>query len=231
MQPSSPILLVHGALGSAVSFQTLIPLIAAQSLEIHTLDLSGHGGHTYTGPLSMRLFGEDILAYLDQHELEKVSIFGFSMGGYAALALAETNPERIDSILTLGTKWDWDPAQIERETKPLNPDFLLEKAPQYAAHLEEIHTGQGWRSLLARTAELLTMLGDEGGFSPQKAAKIQTPVRILLGENDKMVTRAVSEAMAGALPNGQFKILPGTPHPLEKVDTELLMSEILEVFR
>ena len=150
MKPSSPILLLHGALGAAASFHSWVPLLKAHSFEVHTLDFSGHGANAYSGPLSMRLFGEDVLAYLDQHRLDKISIFGFSMGGYAALELAGTHPQRIDSILTLGTKWDWTPAQIERETAPLNPDFLLEKAPKYADLLAKVHTGQGWRSLLAR---------------------------------------------------------------------------------
>lgn len=230
MKPPSPILLIHGALGSAASFKPLIPLLEAQSFKVHTFDLGGHGANSYYGPLSMRLFGEEVLAYLDKHGLHSVSIFGFSMGGYAALQLASIAPQRIDSILTLGTKWDWDLAQIERETTPLNPDFLLEKAPKYAAKLEETHTGQGWRPLLARTSELLNRLAKEGGFSTELATKIQTPVRILLGDSDKMVTRDVSEAMAAALPQGSFRMLPNTPHPLEKVDSSLLVQEMLEVF-
>ena len=43
------------------------------------------------------------------------------MGGYVALHLALHHPERVQRIVTLGTKFRWDPVTAEREAARLDP--------------------------------------------------------------------------------------------------------------
>ncbi len=228
--PKPTIILLHGALGSSASFDGILPLLS-NNFNACSFDFSGHGKDTFRGDLSMSQFGDDILRFMDRHSIEKCGIFGYSMGGYAALQLAGRDPGRILSILTLGTKWEWNPTQAAREIAMLNAHALMEKVPKFALALEQTHIGQGWKALLARTAELLTELGAEGGFSAGRAAQVNIPVRILLGAEDKMVSREESERMAAALPDGSFRLLPAVPHPIDKVDPTLIGEEILQYFK
>ena len=47
--------------------------------------------------------------------ITRADIFGYSMGGYVALHAARRHPERIGSIMTLGTKFAWDTPTAEKE--------------------------------------------------------------------------------------------------------------------
>ncbi len=224
--PKPTILLLHGALGSAASFDGILPLLEGK-FDAYSFDFSGHGKDKYSGALSMSRFGVDILRFMDDHSLEKAAVFGYSMGGYAAVQLAAERPGRITSIVSLGTKWEWNPTQAARETAMLNADTLLEKVPKFAAVLEQTHAGQGWRPLLTRTVELLTALGAEGGFGHERTTRVNIPVRILLGAGDKMVSVKESERMAASLPKGSFRLLPDVPHQIEKVNPAVIVDEIV----
>ena len=48
----------------------------------------------------------------------------------------------------------------------------------------------------------------------------------MLGDRDKMVTLDETVEVYKNLPQAQLAILPNTPHPIEKVNTDRLASEI-----
>src|ERR671931_122242 len=97
------LILLHGAVGAK---DQLYPL--AKSLQhhytIHTLNFSGHGGNSIPDePFSIELFAKDALQYMEQQHIERISIFGYSMGGYVAMWLAKNYPEKVNSVITLAT--------------------------------------------------------------------------------------------------------------------------------
>ena len=102
------ILLLHGALGSEVQFTELKKALS-ESFDVHTLTFEGHGGRASNRPFSMGGFVENVVDYLDKNGLDSVNIFGYSMGGYVALMLAKEHPNRVNKIMTLGTKFAWNP--------------------------------------------------------------------------------------------------------------------------
>jgi pimeloyl-ACP methyl ester carboxylesterase len=91
--------------------------------------------------------------------------------------------------------------------------------------LDKRHSGQGWQKLVYCTRELMHRLGESGGYDPGFLNSIQIPVLICVGSLDKMVSIEESEFVSKQLPNGNFRILDSTPHPLEKVDMHILAEE------
>ncbi|MBK8623477.1 MAG: alpha/beta hydrolase [Saprospiraceae bacterium] len=225
-----PLLLLHGALGAAEQFDTLQNHLAGH-YDVHTLDFSGHGTDDFAGHFSMSTFVDDVLKYMDQNKLGQCDIFGFSMGGFVAVSIATQYPDKIHSIMTLGTKWSWDEVTALKETKMLDPEVILQKVPDFARTLEQRHSGSAWKSVLSRTAALMTDLGREGGIPVADLNKLDLPVHICLGSEDRMVTREESVFVAGHIPGAHFALLADTPHPLEKVNMKLLAGEIRKWFR
>jgi pimeloyl-ACP methyl ester carboxylesterase len=39
------------------------------------------------------------------HTLTRVSLFGYSLGGYVACMVAQAYPERVEGVVTLGTRY------------------------------------------------------------------------------------------------------------------------------
>lgn len=225
------LLLLHGALYTEAEFGPLLPLLG-EEFDVRSFNFSGHGGAPMPDePFSIRLFAEDVLRKLDEAGEKKADIFGFSMGGYVGIYLARHYPERVGRVMTLATKLDWNPESSAREVTMLNPDKIEEKVPKFAAVLKGRHGDDGWRSVLAKTAEMMTNLGDNPELPYDEFRNVEAPVRIGVGDRDPMVSIDETLRAYRELPNGQFYVLPGTGHPLETVSAEFLSREIVSCMK
>jgi pimeloyl-ACP methyl ester carboxylesterase len=216
------LLLLHGALGSK---DQLKPLASAlhNSYQIHSFNFGGHGGRPFPEKtFSIPLFSDQILEYLQGSGVDRVNIFGYSMGGYAAMHLAKHHPNKVNKLVTLATKFHWDENTAAREVKMLDGKTIQEKVPAFAAQLQQRHAPNDWLLLLNKTKQLLIDLGNNNNLKPEDYATITTPALVLLGDRDKMVTLEETLAVYKQLPNAQFGILPGTPHAFEQVNLSLL---------
>jgi pimeloyl-ACP methyl ester carboxylesterase len=223
------ILLLHGAIGSKNQFDALAKSLENQ-YEIHSLNFSGHGGAAIKEAFSIEQFAAEILAFLDQNQIDQIDIFGYSMGGYVALYLAKTHPERIGRIFTLATKFEWTPEIARRETKMLNADKIAEKIPTFALELEKRHLPNDWKLVLKQTAQMMIGLGNHNPLSPDVFKTIENRTRIAIGDKDMMVTLEETIAVYRNLPNATFSVLANTQHPIEKVNVERLAYEIESFF-
>ncbi|MAT39205.1 MAG: alpha/beta hydrolase [Ectothiorhodospiraceae bacterium] len=222
------IILLHGALGAASQFAAITSLLN-KKCRVHTFDFEGHGENAYDErSFRIEYFAENLYAYLDEHGIHDAFIFGYSMGGYVALYEALRNPGRIRRIITLGTKFNWNPDSAKKEASFLNPATLSSKAQEFVKQLEARHTGIGWRRNAEKTTKMMIHLGGSPLLTPERLAELNIPVRIMRGDKDRMVSMDESEEAFRALPNAEFSVLPGTPHPLERVDLDRLQFEILD---
>lgn len=219
------LLLLHGALGSA---EQMAPLADALSggFAVHCLNFSGHGGAAPKEQFSVAGFAAEVLACVRENELNNVAVFGYSMGGYVALYLAAHHPELVNSVITLGTKFQWNAQTAANETAHLNPERIEEKLPAFAAQLEERHRPNNWKELIQKTAGLLTQLGQQPPLTGEVFQRITCDVLLLLGDRDKMVTEEETLAVIQQLPSAQMELLQDTPHPIEKVNLQRLVFSI-----
>ena len=221
------LLLLHGALGSKDQFKELTKKLNG-SYEIYSLNFSGHGGSVIPKePFSMDMFAGNIISYLNDNSINEIDVFGYSMGGYAALHTAINFPERIGKIFTLATKFEWTPEIAERETVMLDAEKIKQKVPKFAEELALRHGENNWVRVLGKTTE---MMRDLGAGEPMLFGNIKNEVLVGIGDRDKMVTLEETITAYRSLPNSKLLVLPGTPHPLEMVDAERLAREIKSFF-
>jgi pimeloyl-ACP methyl ester carboxylesterase len=224
---SNPIVLLHGALGSASQLEPLKKLLEEKGRIVHSLNFSGHSGNPFSeNGFGIDVFANDVLHFLDENNLEKADIFGYSMGGYVALWLAHKYPLRINNLITLGTKFDWSPESAEREIKKLDPEKIQAKVSAFARILEHRHAPNNWRELITRTSEMMQDLGQKPLLTKEIFSTLPHTIHILLGDQDDMADCVYSETIAGWLSHGTFHLLENTPHPIEKVKLEMLIRFI-----
>jgi pimeloyl-ACP methyl ester carboxylesterase len=220
-------ILLHGALGAQEQLLPLRAQFAGDQHDVFTLNLPGHGGATIQGPFGIETFAEGVMNFVRGKSNQQVNLFGYSMGGYVALWLAYLYPSAVRHIVTLGTKFDWSPESARREVLKLNPNQITEKVPAFARILEHRHAPQDWKSLVRMTNEMMTQLGDKPLITTSILLNIRTRVLVLLGDQDDMADPQYSEEVANHLPEGSFKLLPQTTHPIEKVNLQQLTAVAL----
>lgn len=220
------ILLLHGAIGAKDQLAGIEELLNG-SFAVHNLNFGGHGGSALPEfPFSIRLFADEVIGYLNSQGIDRTSIFGYSMGGYVALYLAVKHPERIDKIITLATKFNWDEAIAAKEIGMLDAGKIAEKLPGFADTLKARHAPNNWELILERTAAMLVDMGKNNPLETADYAYINQPVLLMLGDRDKMVSLHETLEVYKTLPRAQLSVLPNTPHPIEMANTERLAYEI-----
>ena len=225
------LILLHGALGAAAQLAPLAAHLESR-FRVFTLDFEGHGPRPATvGGWRLARFADNLAALIEAEQLGPARVFGYSMGGYAALALAARQPELIHSVVTLGTKFWWDDATAAGEAARLDPMTIGAKVPAFADTLAARHLlGAGWEAVVAGTADVLRDLGRAPLLTPAGLAATPHPVRVLVGDRDATVSLEETAAAYRALPAGQLGVLPGVGHPLERMPLAVLAAQITDFF-
>ncbi|MCY1509398.1 2-(acetamidomethylene)succinate hydrolase [compost metagenome] len=217
------LILLHGALGHSDLFAPYKDILS-RYFNVHTPLFSGHGQTSLPeGGITMEQYTQELAAYCDREELQEVHLFGHSMGGYVALCYALQQPDRVKSVMTLGTKFDWTEEQATKESKMLDPETILTKIPKYAAQLEAQH-GVQWTQLLPAIAGMMIALGKNPLLQSGNLSTLSLPVQIMLGDKDNMVSLEESAQVYRSIPEARFAVLPDTKHPMDRVRPQLILD-------
>ncbi|WP_109302690.1 alpha/beta fold hydrolase [Aquimarina sp. AU474] len=219
------IILLHGALGSKKQFEKLHDILK-EKFNVYSFNFSGHGGLPIESDFNIDLFTENTKTFIEEHQLERSIIFGYSMGGYVGINVARKYPDIVNKIITLGTKFDWTPEFSKQEVSMLDPDKIAEKVPKFAKYLEVLHSDMYWRDVVLQTAKMMNDLGNSPTLEEEGIQRIQQQVLVSVGALDKMVTREESQKISNALPNGELVVIENCPHQIERVNMEDLAKTI-----
>src|SRR3954452_17443524 len=92
------IVLLHGFCGSSMYWDTVIPALS-ENYRVIAPDLPGHGESSSTlENYSIADIADIIKGLLDQLNIEKVTMFGHSLGGYITLAFAEKFSDQLNGF-------------------------------------------------------------------------------------------------------------------------------------
>ncbi|HXB39529.1 MAG TPA: alpha/beta hydrolase [Bacteroidia bacterium] len=219
------LIILHGALGCKEQF---IPWKEAfsENFNCHLLDFSGHGTKSAEEvDFSIELFSENLKNYIHGHNFIQPNILGYSMGGYVTLYTALQNKNLLGSIITLATKFDWNPESSKKEAGYLQPQIMLQKVPQLARQLKQRH-GSDWEKVVEKTAKMMIQLGQKPRLTTDNIKEVKSKTKFCIGEKDKMVSVTETENMFKGSSNGFFSVLPDTDHLPETMNTKLIVSEV-----
>lgn len=88
------IIIVHGLLGSLDNWQTIAKKLAEQ-YRVFIVDMRNHGKSPHDKHMSYALMAEDLLAFMNDHQLPEAHLLGHSMGGKVVTQLAVLDPARV----------------------------------------------------------------------------------------------------------------------------------------
>jgi pimeloyl-ACP methyl ester carboxylesterase len=226
----SPLILLHGALGTSEQFDFLVPELE-DFFNVHRLNFEGHGDTGPTNsPFRVSYFVENVLGYMDEHDIDQANFFGYSMGGYVAIILAKNFPERVKKVATAATILQWDEEVAERECKYLHPEKIKEKVPHFADQLNERHRS-GWERVVNNTRDMLHYLGVHPEIRSAQWKEINCPLRFHIGDRDTTAGLNETVEIYQKTENSELVVLPKTDHPIAEIDKDLIVLSLKKFFR
>jgi len=67
--------------------------------QVHLIDQRNHGRSFHSSEFNYDLMVEDLLNYINHHNLQKVNILGHSMGGKTGMFFSVTHPQRVNKLI------------------------------------------------------------------------------------------------------------------------------------
>ena len=133
----SPVVLLHGFLGSAADWQDVARALR-RSFTVYALDLPGHG----STPIPARRFTmADVVGWLndelDRYRLERCVLVGYSMGGRVAMHFALAHPDRCRRLVTVSASPGIRDA-VERSTRARLDDGWADRLESESESIEDV---------------------------------------------------------------------------------------------
>ena len=205
------------------------PQIAALLGECRCLvpDLRGFGDSPKTGPYSMDVFADDVIALLDALLIDQAVFVGLSMGGYVALNLIRRHRRRVRALVLADTRAAADTPEGKQKREEL---IALARAEGAAAIADRQVTGLIGKStrekqpeLVERTRSVMAAESVDGIVGALQAMRdradstdllstIDVPTLIVVGDEDVITPVKESRAMHELVPASRLEIIPGAGH-------------------
>jgi len=95
-----PLIILHGLYGSSDNWVTIAKLLSGK-FEVHLIDQRNHGKSPHSDEHNYSLMKNDLLIYLNDHDITQAILAGHSMGGKTVMYFAMDYPERLSSLIVI----------------------------------------------------------------------------------------------------------------------------------
>jgi len=235
----APVLLIHGLGLSGGAWWRTVPVLARR-LRVITFDNRGTGrSQAASLAYTTEAMADDAAAVLDAAGLERVHVYGISLGGMIAQQLALRHPDRVRSLVLgatqpggprarrpdaevlefLGARAQMRPREAARASVPFN----------YGPRCRDEHPERIEEDIARRLAHPFS----DAAYGAQLYAgavhncygrldRIRVPTLVVHGALDRMIPVANAHLIAERIPGARLRILEDSGHlyPTEAPDVD-----------
>jgi branched-chain amino acid transport system permease protein len=199
-----PVIMIHGNLAC---YKWYCKVWDLRGYRTYAIDLINHGRSAWTDEVSIDIYADYVLGFMDAMGIRSAIVVGHSLGGLVGMSLAFRNPDRVEKLILVAAGPP-DGIAVPEERYPvykrLKSDRLLLR--QYM-ELVVPTLNDGW--LLSRLINY-TYLQNPMLFTanPREVEKVdltpiaadyRSPVLFMLGEKDTVISREMAERTLNAI--------------------------------
>jgi pimeloyl-ACP methyl ester carboxylesterase len=247
-------LFIHGFGASSYSWQRILPHLSKTN-RLLLVDLKGHGASPkpFDSAYSLRDQADLVADFIEQHDLQDMTLVGHSMGGGVALLLAlkfaAQARNRVSSLILIDTVAYSQrlPRFIRLLRAPLlgrlitaiTPTRLQVRLVLKRAYFEQRRITDetvaaysaplrlpGANHALLETAKQIVPMDIEE-ISAQYAA-LKMPSLIIWGSHDQVISLDIGRRLNRALPNSRLAIIEESGHIPQEETPDKALTEILQ---
>ena len=200
----TPLVLLHGNGENGEYFKNQIDYFA-KKYRVIAVDTRGHGKSPRGNkPFRLETFADDLKSFLDENNLKRVNLLGFSDGGNIAIIFTLKYPDYVNKIAVNGANLF---------PSGLKAGFLLPVKLLYGL----FYFPARFNKKVKRRLELLALMAKEPDILPEQLNDIKCPVLVMAGTRD-LIKEKHTRLIAGSVPNSRLCFLKGD-HSIAKTNS------------
>ncbi len=215
-----PLVLLHGAYQTIDAMGPILPGLA-ETRRVIAPEMQGHGRTADVDrPITYEGMADDAAALIRHLDLDQPDVFGFSMGGAAALQLAIRHPGSVRRLVAASASFTSDGMQPElHEMVPGITPETFAGSPIEAAYQDVAPNPGDFPQLVEKLKRLDTT---PFAWPAEGVRGIEAPTMIVVGDADAIRLEHAVELFRlrgggvmgdlADLPESQLAVLPGTTH-------------------
>ena len=230
-----PLILLHGVGLNRTTWRAQVAAFAGR-FTVVTYDHLGHGRSRHIqSDVQLDEFVDQLTRVMDQLQITRAHVVGFSFGGLVAQSFALKHPDRLDKLVLMSTVYDRTKEELAgvsgrlAKAREEGPRSIIPAAierwfsPAFVAGQPEV-IGEIERGLRSNDpTSFLTAYSIFCNAEAELAGKltaVAAPTLAITGELDTGSTPAMVERMVGDIENAHGKIIESGRHmmPMEMAD-------------
>lgn len=237
-----PLILLHGIGGHLEAYARNITAHAENGFHVYAIDMIGHGftDKVIDYDLTLPVYTEHLLNFMDTVGIDKASISGESLGGWVAGWFAWEHPERVNKIVlnTSGGLTMYPEVMKRLKTLTLaaieNPEyetvkkrleFLMHDPADVSDELVKVRQSIYEQPDMLEGAERILCLQEKEIrqkylFTEEQLTSIQAPACIIWTDHDPTAAAEIGEKFSNLIPNSEFHLMKGCGHWPQYEDAE-----------
>jgi amino acid transporter/pimeloyl-ACP methyl ester carboxylesterase len=233
-----PVVLLHGAGDSWHSYDLVLPRLP-EKYRVYAVTLRGHGWSDHPAEGFARTdFAADITAFLEQLNLQNVTLVGHSLGSFVAQQVAADDKGRIVKLVLIGS----GPGivQDQKARQEIQSVFSGIQDPVPCTFARDFQASTIYAPVPPAFFETLvnealkapasTWHGLGKSFQTQEAApleRIKIPTLIFWGDKDNFFKKADEDLLVSKIPGSKLVVYPETGHALHWERPERFSADLL----
>lgn len=249
-----PLIILHGLFGQSDNWNTLAKQFAENGFEVYTLDQRNHGLSPHSDVWNFKAMSQDVLEFMNEHQLKNVILLGHSMGGKTAMQLAIDHPENIDKLIVADIAPKYYPMHHQGVMEALQAvDFNIVKSRKEVEEVLSLYisdfgtkqfllknifwiddTEMAWRFNLKVIIQQIENVGQEvthiGDATPvDKVCDVST--LFIRGEYSNYILDEDVELITELFPNSKLETLSGAGHWLHAEKPKEFFESVMKFIK
>lgn len=233
-----PVLLIHGWPDAWFSYSRVMPLLP-DAFHAVAFDQRGFGDSDRPASgYSIPDMAADVIALLDALALERATLVGHSFGSFVARQAALAHPERMKTLVLIGTGFTGSnevTRDLQQSLRDLPDPVTLEFSREFAqSTVYSPVPSEFLEGMVAESLKLpprlwrLTIDHLVEYDDTAQLGRIQAPTLLLWGDHDGLFSRTEQDRFVAALPSARLKVYPETGHCPNWERPELVARDIAD---
>ena len=237
------LLILHGLFGQSDNFATLAKQFA-ELYTVHAIDLRNHGRSFHLDDMSFDAMSDDILNYLNHHQIEECYLLGHSLGGRSVIEFSYKHPEKVEKLIVADMAPKAYPPHHQGIIKALNSvDFeQIAKRSDVEEVLKQYIPDLGTRQFLLKNVyhaengqyafrfnlKTLTDSYNEMVGGNLTNGIFDKPTLFLRGEKSDYILDSDFELIHKHFPNSEIKTIPNSGHWVHAENPKAFFDFVVE---